>query len=266
MKKKLGFALGAGGSRGCAHIGFLKAMEESGIRPDYISGTSMGSVVGACYSAGMTPNQMIEAVKKLKLSDIFDLSFNPLGSGALLRSEKMLNKLKQFLGEKTFEDLIIPFRCVATDLVKGKSVVFSGKRTVAECVAASSTIPSVFRPVTMDDMVLVDGAVTCRVPIHTVREMGAEVVIAVDVLGKIRPSDKKYNLLSVLLRTFDIADSELTRYKTGRQRADMFLEPDLGDMNQYKFKDIAMAIEKGYELGHEHAEHIKELINQAHEA
>ena len=262
MKKKLGFALGAGGSRGVAHIGFLKAMEEEGIVPDFISGTSMGSVVGSCYASGMTPDQMKDAVIKLKLSDIFDLSLNPVGSGALLRSQKLQKKLKQFLGNKTFNDLKIPFRCVATDLLSGKAIILSGDKKVVNCVAASSTIPSVFKPIQMDDMLLVDGGVTCRVPIRTVREMGADVVVGIDVLGKVRPNDRKFNLISLLFRMFDICDCELVKYKTEKQNPDLFIEPDLGNMVQFKFKEIPWAIERGYETGKEYAPKIKELIGQ----
>ena len=258
--KKLGFALGAGGSRGCAHIGFLKAMEEEGIKPDFISGTSMGSVVGACYAAGYSPDYMIKEVKKLKLGDIFDLSLNPVFNGALLRSDKMQKKLKQYLGDKTFNDLNIPFRCVATDLIQGHAVILGGNEKVCSSVAASSTVPGVFKPIQNGEKMLVDGGIVCRVPIRTVREMGAEVIVGVDVLGKVRPVDRKYNMMGVLLRMFDITDSELVKYKIGRQRPDLFLEPDLGNMSQYKFKDIGMAIEKGYELGREYAEHIKELV------
>ena len=262
MKKKLGFALGAGGSRGVAHIGFLMAMEEEGIKPDYISGTSMGSVVGACYALGMTPRHMRDVVKRLKFSDIFDLSINPLANAALLRSQKMQKKLKQYIGNVSFEDLKIPFRCVATDLISGKSAVLGVDKTekVCEAVVASSSIPSVFKPVQHKEKVLVDGGILCRVPVKTVRNMGAEVIVAVDVLGKIRKADKKYNMLTVLTRVFDIADSEMTRYKRKEQKPDMFLEPDLGDMVQYKFKDISLAIEKGYELGKENAQHIKDLV------
>ena len=88
MAKKIGFALGAGGSRGVAHIGFLKAMEEMGITPDFVTGSSMGAVVGACYAIGLSPDKMIDEVLKLRFSDIFDLSLNPIGSGALLRAKR----------------------------------------------------------------------------------------------------------------------------------------------------------------------------------
>lgn len=258
--KKLGFALGAGGSRGVAHIGFLRAMEEQGIVPDFIAGTSMGSVVGGCYASGMTPDEMEKEILKLKISDIFDLSLNPLGNAALLRSKKVNKKLKKYFAEKTFDDLKIPFECVATDLISGKPVVLGGKDDLCSSVVASSSIPTIFKPVHMNGKVLIDGGVTCRVPIRTVRDMGADIVVAVDVLGKIRPCSKRYNFLSVLLRMADIADSELVKYKTRAQNPDLFLEPDLGDMSQYKFKQIPFAIEKGYEMGRAYAKQIKELI------
>lgn len=260
--KKLGFALGSGGSRGVAHIGFLKAMEEEGIKPDYISGTSMGAVIGAVYAMGMTPDEMAAEVKKLKFSDIFDLSINPVGNAALLRSQKMRKKLRQYLKDLTFNDLKIPFRCVATDLLSGRAVILKDDEKVCESVVASSSIPSIFKPIRSGDKLLVDGGVTCRVPIRTVREMGAEAVVGIDVLGDVRPNDKKYNLIGVLFRMFDICDCELVKYKVEKQKPDLYLKPALGDMVQYKFKDVETAIEKGYEIGKEYADKIKELINR----
>ncbi|MBO7149613.1 MAG: patatin-like phospholipase family protein [Clostridia bacterium] len=261
MAKKLGFALGSGGSRGVAHIGFLRAMEEEGIVPDFVSGCSMGAVVGSCYAKGYTTKYMEEIVKKLKFSDLLDLSLVPIKNGALLRSKKMQKKLQQYLGKTTFGELKIPFSCVATDLISGKVVVLGEKdKDVSLSVVASSSIPTVFKPVQIDDKLLVDGGVLCRVPIDTVRGMGAEVVVAIDVLGKIRKCDKKYNVFTIMTRTFDIADSELTRKTIKEKNPDLFIEPDLGDMSQYKFKEIDFAIQKGYEIGKAYAEKIKQLI------
>ena len=168
----------------------------------------------------------------------------------------------QYLGDKTtFNDLKIPFRCVATDLISGKAEILKDQDNLCQSVVASSAIPSIFKPVPKGEKLLVDGGVTCRVPIRTVREMGAEVVIGVDVLGKIRPNDRKYNVIGVLLRMFEIADCELVKYKVGRQKPDLYIEPDLGDMVQFKFKDMDKAIEIGYATGKEYAPKIKELIN-----
>ena len=107
MAKKLGFVLGAGGARGIAHIGFLQAMEEKGIKPDYITGCSMGSVVGACYASGMSPDKMKAVATSLKLNHIFDLSANIWGNGALLRANKMYEKIKECVGNVTFNELKI---------------------------------------------------------------------------------------------------------------------------------------------------------------
>ncbi len=260
MTKKLGFALSGGGSRGVAHIGFIKAMEESGIKPDYIAGTSMGSVVGACYASGMSADQMMQEVQKLKFSEIFDLSINPIKNGALLRAKKMRKKLEKYLKDYAYEDLKIPFSAVATDLVTGAPVVLNCNGKVLDGVVASSSIPGIFKPVKLEGKTLVDGGITKRVPIDEVKEMGADVVVAVDVLGKLRESNKNYNVFGVFLRMVDIMDSQITSFRREKQSVDLFLEPDLGDMSQYKFKDLQMAYEKGYELGKANTEKILELI------
>lgn len=260
MSKKLGFALGAGGSRGVAHIGFLKAMEEQAIVPDFISGCSMGSVVGSCYALGMKPDEMMEEVNKLKFSDIFDLSIDPFRNGALLRAKKMHKKLSTYLKDSTFDDLSKPFCCVATDLNSGNTVTLSGKTKVVDAVAASSSIPAVFRPVVIDGMTLVDGGVKCRVPVEQVRDMGADVVVAVDVLGGVRESARRFNMLSVIFRVYDIMDGEVTRVKRDIHQSELFIEPDLGDMVQFKFKDMDKAFEIGYQTGKNYVDKIKELL------
>ncbi len=263
MKKKLGFALGAGGSRGVAHIGFLKAMDEEGIKPDFIAGTSMGSIVGACYCAGYTPDFMIDEILKLKMSDIFDLSLNAVKDGALLKAQKMRKKLSSYFTEKkTFDELDIPFRCVAVNLVNGQMVIFSGKDDVAESIATSSTIPGVFKPVLKAGMVLVDGGIKCRVPIDTVRDMGAEVVIAVDVMSELRTGKERYHYAGLMLRTFEVMDDEITKMKIKKQKPNLYLVPELGDMSQFKFKDLQFAFEQGYKLGKENAKKIKKLIKE----
>lgn len=260
-KKTLGFALGAGGSRGVAHIGFLKAMEEEGINADYVAGTSMGSIVGACYAAGYSADFMKQEIDKLKMSDIFDLSLNPLFDGAILKASKMRAKIATYFENcSTFEQLKIPFSCVAVDLHQGELKIFSGKEDVAEGVAASSTIPGIFKPYKKDDMLLVDGGIKCRVPVNLVRQMGADVVVAVDVLGTVRPERKRYNFVSVLLRTFDVMDAEIARHKSSDEQPDLELHPDLGDMVQYKFKGMQMAYEQGYKIGKENAEEIRKLL------
>ena len=108
MSKKLGLALGGGGARGVVHIGFLKALEEAGIKPDYISGTSMGAVVGGCYAAGISVDEIREAVLKLKTMDLVDLNAMAFTRLSLLRSKKLQNLFLKYLGDIKFEELNIP--------------------------------------------------------------------------------------------------------------------------------------------------------------
>ncbi len=260
MSKKLGFALGAGGSRGVAHVGFLQAMEENGIKPNYIAGSSMGSVVGAFYAAGFSPAQMKNEVTAVKFNDLFDLSMNVYRNGALLRSNKMHKKLYKYLENKTVDQLNIPYCAVATDLISGNTVTLGEKMSVVTCVQASSSMPGVFKPVSVDGMLLVDGGVKCRVPVQQVRDMGAEVVIAVDALGDIRPANKKYNIISVFTRMVDISDAELTKFKMQSLKPDLYVCPDMGDMVQYKFKEMDRAYDAGYQAGLNCVQQIKQLI------
>lgn len=260
MSNTLGLVLGAGGARGVAHIGFLEALEDAGIKPDMITGCSMGSVVGACYAVGLSPKEMHRRVQKLKPNDLFDLSVNPWGNGALLRANKMYDLLKSIIGSVTFSALKIPFKCVSVDLLSGKLVVLEGNREVAKSVAASCSIPGVFRPVEMDGKLLVDGGVKCRVPMDQMKEMKPDVMVAVDVLGVPRETDKKFNMLTVLLRSLEIMDGELIEHKKEVAMPDLFITPELGDMSQYKLKDFQLAFDAGYQAGVDNIKTIKKLL------
>jgi NTE family protein len=255
MKKKLGFALGSGGSRGVAHIGFLRAMEEAGIKPDYIVGCSMGSVVGAAYASGFPLDKMETAVKKLRLLDLIA----PTGRrGGLFDTKKVRKLLEKYIGNVDFEDLKIPFRCVAVDMITQRVVEFS-QGAVLDAVIASSSIPSVFCPMEKDGMRLIDGGILERVPFMQVKDMGADVVVAVDVLGQRSTKEKCPTTLGVLLEAIDIADNARTRIRKQayKDQIDFWIEPELGDMNQYLVKNLGFALEQGYEIGKKYAKEIK---------
>jgi len=263
MQKKLGFALGAGGSRGVAHIGFLKAMEEAGIRPDFVTGCSMGAIVGACYCAGISPDRMRETVLTLKLSKIASLNIAPMKSG-VLNLNKTRQILMQLIGNKSFSELEIAFSCVATDLVEGKIVVLN-EGNVIDAVIASGTIPGAFTPAKAAGYNnLVDGGVLERVPTKELKAMGAECIVAVDVLGDLTNKAVSQNPVETLLRCIDIIDTRSTQRKR-RSRShyvDLWLEPDLGVMDQYKVKNLQFAYDKGYELGVAHRDEIAALISK----
>ena len=258
MKKKLGFALGSGGSRGVAHIGFLQAMEEEGIKPDYIAGCSMGSVVGAAYARGLSIEEMRHALQKLRLLDLIQPTKM---RGGFFDPEKIKKILIRYMGDPSFSMLKIPFRCIATDMVTQEIVEFSEGK-VLDGVMASSCIPAVFKPVEMGDKRLIDGGVLERVPYRQVKEMGADVVVAGDVLGWRDCSEKMPNSLGVLVETVDIMDNARTKMKKERDKDiyDFWLEPDLGNMSQYYFGKFDFAYEKGYELGKANAKKIKRKI------
>lgn len=262
MSKKLGLALGSGGARGVAHVGFMLALEEAGIKPDYIAGCSMGAVVGGCYASGMTAKEMKKAVLSLRKRDLIDISPIPISRMAILRSKKIRDLLMSYIKVKNIEDFPIPFRCVATDLYSGKLHVFKdGEAAIA--VQASSTVPSVFRPVKFEDKLLVDGGVLMRLPVRVVKDMGADVVVAVDVLKNAsQPVTKVDNILNMMLRVFDVMDanqSSLIRQMDG-DICDLLLEPEMQGMSQYLMKDLDKAFEEGYALGKDNIEKIKDLI------
>ncbi len=177
--KKVGLALGSGGARGIAHIGVLEVLEELGIPINFIAGTSIGSVVGALYAAGVPLKELKDyslSLNKKKAMSLFEpaLNFNGIFSG-----RKIVLILKELgLDDISFSDLKIPFSAVATDLNTGKEVIIN-KGSVAMAVRASSAIPLVFAPVIYRDYYLVDGGVIDPVPVEVVKRMGADLVIAV---------------------------------------------------------------------------------------
>lgn len=257
-KKTLGFALGSGGSRGVAHVGFLQAMEDAGIKPDFISGCSMGSVVGSAYASGMTPAAMHRAVTTLRFFDLVDVTNKP---GGFLDTRKMRKILARYVGDIQFDELQIPFSCVALDMITQKMVQFK-EGSVLDAVVASSSIPAIFKPMEKDGMRLVDGGVLTRVPVKEVKDMGADIVVAVDVMSKKPCREKCPSPMTVLSDIIEIMDNyRIESYKkSNRKRYDVWIEPELGDMNQYSFRKLEFAYEKGYEIGQANAEKILALM------
>lgn len=262
MSKTLGLALGSGGSRGVAHIGVLLALEEAGIIPDYIAGCSMGAVVGGCFAAGMRAEQIRDIVIQLKARDIVDVGAGFVSRMSILRTKKLETLLSEYLGGAQIEDMKIPFCCIATDLYSGKLHVFK-KGLASVAIQASSTIPCVFKPVRYNDMLLVDGGCLCRVPVKQVKDMGADVVLAVDALvNTYQPVKKVGNILELVLRVFDIMDSQQTEMhgKIDGNIADITLKPELKDMSQYAVKDLERAFDEGYKLCKENIDKIRQLV------
>lgn len=262
MSKKLGLALGSGGSRGVAHVGLLLALEEEGIKPRFIAGTSMGAVVGGVYASGVTAKKMRDIVLKIKKRDIVSINPAALSQMSILRSGKVRDLLTKNLAVKNIEDFPVKFSCAATDVLSGKEHIFNSG-DAAFAIQASSTIPAVFRPVKLENELLVDGGCVCRVPIKIVKEMGADVVIAMDVLKNCsQPVDDVHGILNMVLRVYDIMDAQNAAhiYNRDKDMCDLMLEPEMKGMSQYAIKDLDKALEEGYVLAKKNMQKIKDLL------
>ncbi len=262
MSKKLGLALGGGGARGVVHVGFLKALEEEGISPYCISGTSMGAIVGGCYATGMSTDAVRDALLGLKALDIVDIDALPFTRLSLLRSKKLQKLFLKYIGDATFEGLKIPFSCTAVDLYSGKLYVFK-EGSLVKAVQASSCIPGIFRPVEHEGMLLVDGGVLCRVPVRQAKELGADVVVGVDAIkNSAYPVEKIPNMASMAMRVFEIVDTVNVRNERAcpDYPCDLLLEPEMAGITQYSIKLLDKAYEEGYRLGKDNAAKIAALL------
>lgn len=261
MRKKFGLALSAGGARGIAHVGFLQALDEEGLRPDCIAGSSMGSVIGACYAHGMTPAAMTEVLQQLRAGDIVNIGLTPISKLGLMKWTKVRKLMSSHLQDCTFDELEIPFRCVAVDLKSGRLHTFS-EGSVIDAILASSSIPTVFRPVELNGALYIDGGVICRVPVKQVKEMGADVVVAVDVLSDVEEVENVSNVFALVMRVYDIMDANKTAHDRRRWRriTDLWLEPHMPGVSQYRFKFDREVYDAGYRCGKENAAKIRALL------
>lgn len=254
MRPKVGLALGSGGARGLAHIGVIKVLKENHIPIDYIAGSSMGSLIGAVV-ANNNDIYMIEKLAiNLKRKHWLDLTVPKLG---FVTGDKIKDLIRILTHGKNIEELAIPLGIVATDVENGEKVVFR-EGPVAEAVRASISIPGIFVPERINDRLLVDGGVIERVPVNTIKEMGADIVIAVDV----GLQDAKMNVTSiidVISQSIDIMEREIYRQKI--LAADYVIRPNVGHISSISFTNVEEIINEGYRKATESIEEIKELIN-----
>ncbi len=176
---KVGLALGSGSARGWSHIGVIRALEEAGITVDYIAGTSIGALVGAVYASGRI-DLLEAAVQQFSRKHILSLSDPVLPKSGLIDGVKIADFVHKYVLNKPIEKLPLPLAIIATDLNTGDEVVLKAGNIV-EAIRASISLPGIFKPVRKGDYLLVDGGLVNPVPVRTVREMGADFVIAVDL-------------------------------------------------------------------------------------
>lgn len=180
-RKKIGLALSGGGARGFSHIGVLSVLIESGIPIDMIAGTSAGSIIGGAYASGMSLEEIRAMGAKVGWTNMTRPSLSPLG---LLSNVPMGNFLKRHFPVTRFEDCVVPYAAVTCDFETGEEVVRKGEGNMIDAIRASCAVPGVFAPVrNKEGRLLVDGGVVSPMPTDAVRQMGADVVIAVDLMG-----------------------------------------------------------------------------------
>lgn len=207
---KIGYALGGGAARGLSHIGVLKILDEYGVSPDLIVGTSMGALIGALYASGLKARDIEEVVLELDWKRLVLLADVGLPTRGMIQGKRVISLLQSILGDMTFSQLKHDFACVATDIATGEQVILHDGSLI-DAVRASISIPGIFTPVLVDDRYLVDGGLVNEVPVSVCRAMGADYVIGVNVLPepmRIMCNPKKGRNFPVcqLLRVGEIQD------------------------------------------------------------
>ncbi len=237
---KLGLALGGGAARGFAHIGVLQVLEEEGIKPSLVVGTSAGSVVASFYASGKTGQQLQWLADTMDETQFTDWA-NPFSGRGILRGEALGKYINSQLNGMKIEDMKLPLGIVATDLRTGDGILFR-RGDVATAVRASSAVPSVFEPVQIAGKDFVDGGLVSPVPVRYARQMGADLVLAVDISS--RPEDAKTtDMLKVLLQTFSIMSKSISQLEL--TQADVVVRPALPDIGSTEFSARKKSIEAG---------------------
>lgn len=289
-RPRVGLVLSGGGARGGAHIGVLEVLEQLHVPVDYVVGTSIGAVIGGLYAAGLSPEQMTTEIQKIDWVQIFDddperseLSFRrkeddwsgyfPFELGisrdglkapaGLVSGRKLVSLFRNLTfhtsGVATFDDLPIPFRAVATDLTTGDAVVID-RGPLESAMRASMSLPGAFTPVEMDGRLLVDGGVSNNLAINVARNMGADVVIVVDVSPPLLEKDEDWTLIDVSVQTISLLMKMNTRrsVETLTDR-DVLIMPDITDVGFASFRNMLAAVSPGETATREAAASLSKL-------
>lgn len=248
-RKIVGLALGGGAARGLVHIPVVEALDDLGIRPDYIAGTSVGSIVGAAYASGMSGKDIRALVERvmpqkdeawhelLKKKDMFKW-FGSLvpdwGRGGLLRADKLLENIFDAIPARRFEDLEIPLKVVATDYWSGEEVIFN-TGYLHTAIRASISVSGIFRPVRHNGRVLIDGGAVNQVPYDLLKDC-CDFIIAVNISGKRVPQGSDIpGLADCVLNTFDIMQDALVAEKIKHDPPDIYVRPEIENVRLTDF-------------------------------
>lgn len=219
-KPVIALVLGSGGARGYAHIGAIEILEKNGIKPDFIVGTSAGSIVGSIYASGKSAKQLRDIALKMNVSDVRDIN---IGIKGFLDGKKVENYVNNQVGNIALEQLPIPMYVVATELKHGSKVVFNRGNT-GQAVRASVSIPSMFVPTKISGTEYVDGGLVSPVPVNIARDLGADIVIAVDILAQPIHTETT-NVWGMFNQNINIMQGKLAAEEL--KNADIVIRPDL---------------------------------------
>ncbi|MDF2547277.1 MAG: hypothetical protein K0R93_2175 [Anaerosolibacter sp.] len=251
----IGLALGGGAVWGISHIGVLKALENHQIPIHYISGTSIGALVGGLYAAGISTDKLYNLALSTQWKNLSKLSL-PLSG--LLSNAPMDNYIHQLIGNKTFADLKIPFVAVTTDLLTGEDIILSSGK-LSKAIRASTSIPGIFHPMVIDNHTLVDGGVTSNVPVQALKCFSPDIVIAVNLVPSL--SDWLPTTgLEVILKSLFIMQQRVVVKETSQ--ADFVINLSMKEFSPIDFSKSRELYQKGMSEAISHIEQIQELIEK----
>ena len=240
VPRRIGLALGGGAARGFAHVGVIEVLEEAGIKPDLVVGTSAGSLVAALYASGRNAQQLQQSAMSMDEAAFADWTL-PIFSRGVLRGEALARYVDTQVNHRLIENMAVPLGIVATDLKTGQGVLFRRGDT-GTAVRASSAVPAVFLPVKIGTQEFVDGGLVSPVPVRYARQMGAEVVIAVDISSA--PEGNPFSdTLQILMQTFAIMGKSINSWEL--KDADVVVRPALAGMSSGDFAGKRRAIDAG---------------------
>ncbi|WP_431096981.1 patatin-like phospholipase family protein [Polaromonas aquatica] len=237
---RIGLALGGGAARGFAHVGVIAVLEEAGLKPQLVVGTSAGSLVAALYASGKTSAQLQQTALNMEEVAITDWMLPIIGRG-MFRGEALGRYVNELVAGRLMENMAIPLGIVATDLNSGQAVLFQRGDT-GTAVRASSAVPAVFVPVKISGREYVDGGLVSPVPVRFARQMGADVVIAVDISSP-PEANLASDTLQILLQTFAIMGKSINQYEL--RDADVVIRPSLTGLKSADFSARQRAIDSG---------------------
>jgi NTE family protein len=250
---RIGLVLGGGAARGFAHIGVIQVLEEAGIRPDLVVGTSAGSLVAALYAAGLSGTELAVLARQMDENTLTDWAFPGRG---LIRGEALARFVREHTGGRTIDQMKLPLGIVATDLDSGEPILFRLGDTGA-AVRASSAVPAVFQPVRISGREYVDGGLVSPVPVRFARQMGATLVLAVDI-SQAPEGGPTGDPFKMLLQTFAIMGKSINRLEL--RDADLVLRPALAGMAGSDFRSRDRAVAAGRSVAQQQLPALRQRI------